>query len=145
MRTSGKYGATRFETRWDPETRRLLGLRFAIIQEPWGELPVRLQAQTENILEILRSHQGPRSRKTDRDLLDHAERIAWRQLKDVVEQLLLAVETGLWSLAQAFMAHVEVWDEEARETVTMSQLLATRAELLPGEKGIRLLPAGEAR
>lgn len=139
-----RYGGTRFEQRWDPHTGELFGIRFAIQVEEQGEVPVRLTARTETIEEILRDARGPRSSTTDAEIRAKAQRIAWRQLKDFVEQALLAVETGLFDLAAAFMAHVEVWDEEHDETVTMAELVSRRASLQPGDRGIRLLTRGEA-
>ena len=68
--------------------------------------------------------------------------IAWRQLKDFVEQALLAVETGLFDIAGAFMASVEVWDDESGEVVTMAELVARRMSLQPGSGALRLLPKG---
>ena len=71
-----------------------------------------------------------------------AYRIAWRQLRDFVEQALLAVETGLFDIAGAFMAGVEVWDDRTDEVVTMAELVARRMSLQPGSGALRLLPKG---
>lgn len=131
-----RYGATRFETRWNRDG-TVWGVRFAIAADE-GELPVALKTGTERIFEILAEARGPRARASNEDLREQAERIAWRQMKDLIEQLLLAVETGLFNLAAAFMAHVEVWDEAESATVTMQEYLARRARLLPGNRGLLL-------
>jgi len=137
-----RYGGTRFEQRWDPFTGEITGIRFAIRTDE-GEVPIRLEAQTDTIVEILKG-KVKRSKKTEADFRAQAQRIAWRQLKDFVEQALLAVETGLFNLASAFMAGVEVYDEEADETVTMAELVARRASLVADDRGIRLLTSGSA-
>lgn len=137
-----RYGGTRFEQRWDPETGELVGLRFAIRTDE-GDVPVRLAAQTDSVVDILKSHAGPRSRKTDSDYRAQAQRIAWRQLKDFIEQALLAVETGLFNLVSAFMAHVEVWDDEHDETVTVAELMGRRGQLMGDDRGMRLLTRGK--
>jgi hypothetical protein len=140
-----KYGGSRFEMRWG-EFGRLEGIRFAIRDPEIGQVPVRLDAQADRVLQILReakpySRRMRRSRaQWEEDTEEQAYRIAWRQLRDFVEQALLAVETGLFPLASAFMAHVEVWDEEAGETVTMGELVGRRAEVGPGRDGLLLGP-----
>lgn len=144
-----RYGGSRFEQRWG-ESGDLEGIRFAIRTPDLGEVPVTLRAQTERIGEIiLEAH--PYTSRTRGTQQEHAEkiraqayRIAWRQLKDFVEQALLAVETGLFPIGAAFMAHIEVWDDVQAETVTMSEYLARRAVIEPGGSGLRLLSAGEA-
>ena len=78
----------------------LRGVRFAI-QTEHGEVPVRLGARVERVAEIIRQKK-PYSHRMRRNRLEYekwveeelAYRIAWRQLKDFVEQALLAVETG---------------------------------------------------
>ena len=130
------YGGTRFELRWTDGL--LTGIRFAIAAEGIGEVPVRLEAQTEEIQDILyRRSTGALSWDAKRRK-EQAYRIAWRQLKDFVEQALLAVETGLFPIGAAFMAHMEVWDQTADETVTMSEFLLRRG-VSGDERGIRLL------
>lgn len=156
-----RYGGTRFESRWTNGI--LTGVRFAIAAEGIGEVPVRLDAQVDRIVEILvkakrkqpRFRYGAFSEGMMQPIREQAYRIAWRQLKDFVEQALLAVETGLFPIGAAFMAHMEVWDQAADETITMSEFLLRRG-VSGDERGIRLLgsreqpivrrlpPAGEA-
>lgn len=137
-----KYGGTRFEQRWTDGT--LTGIRFAIQAEGIGEVPVRLEAQIERIEHILKTKSAGPLRYDARRRREQAYRIAWRQLKDFVEQALLAVETGLFPIGAAFMGHLEVYDDAARETVTMSDFLLRRAEFDAGTDGLRILPASEA-
>ena len=56
-----------------------------------------------------------------------SRRIAWRHLKDLTEQLLLAVELGLRTLPGAFMADIEAYDGATGETVMMYELFERRA------------------
>lgn len=132
-----KYGGSRFEQRWG-ESGELLGIRFAIRDERLGEVPVILGAQTERIETILRkSTTWPHQR-----IHEQAQRIAWRQLKDFVEQALLAVETGLFPLAAAFMAHMEMQDEETGQPIALVDYMQTRGRIGPAGHGVRLLPSG---
>ena len=133
-----KYGGSRFEQRWN-DAGELAGVRFAIRMEV-GEVPVILTAKTEKITDIL-------FRKTSmgrQKAREQAYRIAWRHLKDLTEQLLLATELGLRSVPEAFMADIEVWDDLQQETVTMAELVNRRAVIEEGERGLRLMPATEA-
>lgn len=135
-----KYGGSRFEQQWD-EYGQLVGIRFAIRDDRLGEVPVILRAQTETITAIL-DDAAPKSWDADR-VLAQAHRIAWRQLKDFVEQALLAVRTGLFPLAAAFMAHVEVRDEETGEPVPLMEAFAQRGRLGPAGHGVRLISAAD--
>ena len=138
-----KYGVSRFEQRWDDQG-RLEGIRFALPHEGIGEIPVLLRAPLETIFDILWGARGYSSRKTRKDIEEQARRIAWRHMKDLTEQLLLAAQLGLRSPAGAWMPDIEVWDEEAGETTTMAELFGRRAQLVPGERGVRMLPSGRA-
>lgn len=140
-----RHRATRFEQLFDPQTARITGIRFAIEAGELGEIPVRLIARTENVAEILWKRRGPRSRKSRDQIHEQAERIAWRQLKDVVEQLLFAVETGLMTLPEAFMSSVEVWDDAESEVVTMAELMSRRAVSIMRPEGsvLALGPGGD--
>lgn len=148
-----RYGGTRFEMRWGTFG-ELTGVRFAIRDQELGEVPVRLEAATEKIRDILQRSRPftNRTRGTKQqyevEIREQAYRIAWRQLKDFVEQALLAVETGLFPVGAAFMASIEIWDEAAGETVTMGEFVGRRAALAPGDRGlviggdkVRRLPA----
>ncbi len=147
MRLVRAYGGTRFEMIWGNH-HGLRGIRFSI-QTEHGEVPVRLEAQVERVAEIIRQKKpySYRMRRTEEQYRawieeELAYRIAWRQLRDFVEQALLAVETGLFDIAGAFMGSVEVWDDESDEVVTMAELVARRMSLQPGSGALRLLPKG---
>jgi hypothetical protein len=138
-----RYGGTRCEIMWDTHG-RVTGVRFAVRHERFGEVPVRLTAKTGRIFEILKAARPrksyvPTKERERRDAADveQAYRIAWRQLRDFVEQALLAVETGLFPLHEAFMAAVETEDPQTGESVTWGELLERHGASGPG--GLRLL------
>ena len=130
-----RYGGTRCEIRWDNEG-RVTGVRFAIRHDRFGEVPVRLRARTKTIEDVLWSKT---SMGRDR-CAAQAHRIAWRQLRDVVEQLLFAVDTGLFLPHEAFMSSVETEDPETGETLTWGELLERHGSGGPG--GLKLLASG---
>jgi hypothetical protein len=130
-----QYGGTRCEIRWDTKG-NVVGVRFAIRHERFGEVPVRLAAKTAKIEEILKRRTSIGHEKRPAQ----AYRIAWRQLKDFVEQALLAVETGLFPLHEAFMASVETEDPETGESITWGEMLERHGA--GGVGGLRLLGSG---
>ncbi len=128
------YGGRRFEQIWDPAGRAVAGravaVRFAVDHPSLGELPVHMPARTVKIRRILldggkwRSYpEGEREEK----VAEQAERIAWRHISDLTEQLLLAVRLDLKTLHEAFMADVEVYDRRTGNLVRMAEFLERRA------------------
>jgi hypothetical protein len=142
-----KYGGTRFEMKWDQYS-RLQGVRFAIRHERLGEIPVRLMAQIANVEKYLLKKRpwSYSMRKTkaqhEAEMRDTAYRVSWRQLKDFVEQSLLAVETGLFPLHEAFMAQVEMEDPAGGDPITVGQLF--EAQATRGRGGALLMLAAPA-
>ena len=133
-----RYGGSRFETLWDEEG-EIRGIRFAI-RAPGGlaggeieELPIYMTARTGEIERILLSsgyatgRTAEQKRERPKRVAAQARRIGWRHLKDLTEQLLLAVELGLRTLPGAFMADIEAYDGATGETVTMYELFERRA------------------
>lgn len=76
--------------------------------------------------------------KTEREnkIAEQAEKISWRHIKDLTEQLLLAVQLDIRSLPEAFLADVEIVDPELGESVRMADYLESRAST--GPEGLML-------
>lgn len=142
-----KYGGTRFEMRWG-DYGELTGVRFAIRHARMDEVPVRLTAAIDNVAAIIMDRRPYTSRtrgtrqEWERKCRETAARVAWRQLRDFVEQSLLAVETGLFPLHEVFMAQVETRDPETGEVVTVGELFDRHAALAPTADGSILLIGG---
>jgi hypothetical protein len=137
------YGGSRFEKLRDLGG-NLTAVRFALRAEPWGEVPVLLEARAEVVLQILTDARPWNLRRGakaayESKLREQAYRIAWRQLRDFVEQALLAVRTGLLLPTDAFMWGLEVSDPATGARTTASDLFHRRAQLAPG--GVLALPA----
>lgn len=131
-----RYGASRFEQQWNDDG-ELSAIRFTL-RTAMGEVPVRLDAKTDRIVELL--PKPVRYNAVDRRR-EQAYRIAWRHLKDLTEQLLLAVHLGLKDVGAAFMDSVEVVDPDSGDTITMRDLLARHAHQISAGRPLRLLPA----
>ncbi len=138
------YGGRRFEQIWDTDG-RVVAVRLAIDHPSLGELPVHLPARTGKIRRILldagkwRSYpEAERAKK----IAEQSERIAWRHIHDLTEQLLLSVQLDLKTLSEAFLADVEMYDQASGETVRMGEYLERRASVGPG--GLELEAAGSS-
>jgi hypothetical protein len=133
-----RYGDARFEQSWD-EDGRMGSVRFAVRHDTLGELPVLLTARTARIEAIMREAglwKSYEEEAREERLSTQTHRIAWRHLKDLTEQLLLAVSLGLKTLPEAFLADVEVLDPAAGETLTMARFLDRHASA--GSRGLEL-------
>ena len=96
-----KYGSTRFEQEWDGFG-RTQGIRFNLPapEAAEGYINVVLRPQTEVLADKLELEH----RITDPDQVD---RVAWRQLKGIMEGILLAADTGMFPAAQLFLGMAE--------------------------------------
>lgn len=126
-----KYGTSNFSEDYDDDG-DLVGVRFTL-KHDGKPFRVALRPPVEAICDILREGTG-RSRG---DVWHKAHRIAWRHLYYLTEQLLISAELGLKSVAQVFMADIEVPDpEDDRGYTTLGRLFEQRA----GEVVARIAP-----
>ena len=90
-------------------------------------LPFRLPADTESVYRILfRDDSLPRKYRSRA----HAERVAWRTVKDWVEVQLALIESGQASLPQLFLPHAV-----QRDGRTLFEVVAAAPPLLLGQGG----------
>lgn len=140
-----RYGGTRFELRWDDGI--LTGVRFAIAHPALGEIPVRLQARIREVETRLRKARPwhRRMRRTpaqyEREMAEQAYRIAWRHLKDLCEQLLVATDLGVIEIHEGFLWAVEAEDPVTGQVTTFGDLLAQHTKAIGAGGALRLLPA----
>ena len=82
---------------------KVISIKF-IVDSPIGTIPIELPVQIAAVAEILRQQKKNNPRiKTS---LDHAERTAWRCLKDWVEAQMALIEIGMVSIDQVFLPYV---------------------------------------
>ena len=95
-----KYGAQRFEQVW--EGGRTVAVRFnlPVPSAELGFMAILLKPQTH----VLAAKLKAQHRITD---LDQVERVAWRQLKGVLEGILIAVDTGMFTVPEIFLGMAE--------------------------------------
>ena len=95
-----KYGAQRFEQMW--EGGKTIGVRFNLPtpEAAFGFIDVVLRPKTD----VLANKLWEAHRIDD---ADQVERVAWRQLKGILEGILLGVDTGMFSAGQMFLGMAE--------------------------------------
>lgn len=137
-----KYGGSRTTIEW--EQGQPTGISFEIEDRVLRRsIPVRLEARTERVYEMLAKARpwNSRSRASRGDYeakqWQQAGRIVWRHLKDLIEQQLLAVEIGQYDLAEVFL-HGVVLDTG----MTVGETMARHAQVGSGRDAMRIGPGG---
>lgn len=105
-----KYGVRRWNIDYDDESGRQV-LRFALPDPdlPGGVLPVRLEPRLERVAERLREVHRI-------DDPDQVARVAWRQMKGILEGMLLAADGELLNVTQLFLGMGETVVDGERST-----------------------------
>ena len=95
-----KYGAQRFEQMWDGG--KTTGVRFNLPtpEASFGFIDVVLKPKTDVLANKLWE-----AHRIDEEI--QVERVAWRQLKGILEGILLGVDTGMFSAGQMFLGMAE--------------------------------------
>lgn len=155
-----RFGALEFATVYDSSgSGRPVGLRFKVRDPhitkedaerrakrgvPPAHLPVDLRAPFEMIYKALLDRRtgwladGARQR-----IRAQAERVAWRNLHDYVRAGLIAVQTGILTLGEAFLANVSVELPDGT-SARFGSLVAERGMISSGTNGrLRLQPGTE--
>lgn len=125
-------GATSTATEWKEGVPT--ALTFTIPDARRGPLPIRLEARAEQVVQAVRKKRPGAPGLS----IEQAHRIAWRHLRDLTEQQLLAVQLGQQDLAEAFLAAVVVNDSTLGKWLTLA---LESGETPRGTDGRLLLPA----
>lgn len=132
-----RYGGERTSIDW--RDGQPASVTFIIRDREIGAIPVHIPARIDNVERLLLDRVPWSGRGDEADyrqkMRERALRIVWRHLRDLVEQQLLAVEIGQYTLTDVFMTGVLVSDADGRET-TMGQLVRAHADRV----GILQLP-----
>ena len=97
MKLLRRYGATRFEMLWGRSG--VDAVRFGM-PTPQGVLAVILRPQLLHLGRELRERHGVKDP-------EQVQRVAWRQLKGILEGLLMAADTGMFPAGQLFLGMAE--------------------------------------
>ena len=143
-----KYGGTRFEMQWEAGV--LVGVRFAIAHKDLGEIPVRMSARTDEVRKFFSknrpySHHMRKTKAAYNEAQEvQAYRIAWRHLKDLCEQMLLAAELGIIEIHEAFMWAVEVEDPATGRVSTFGEFVSNSFHAVGSGGSLKLKPGTTA-
>lgn len=123
-----QYGVRRFSMDYDEESGEHM-LRFALPDSsvPGGMLPVRLAPK----LGPVRNQLAEKHNITD---AERVQRVAWRQLKAILEGILLNLDGGPVSVAQLFLGMTEVPDGRGGTTTVYELMKLHGSHLLTGGK-----------
>ena len=131
-----KYGAQRFEMVWDNGRTTAVRFNLPVPEAEFGFIDVVLSPKIEVLKKRMQYTPSGRWRGTAND--DQIERVAWRQLKTILEGMLLAVDTGMFSAGQVFLGMAEdpasgqpMWDVVCQRGI--AGLLPAPQEILEAE------------
>jgi hypothetical protein len=88
------------------------------------EISFRLPSETKAVLAVMQQDGTPRSLLTH----EHAQRVAWRIIKDWVEAQMAIVQTKMVTLPQVFLPYAV-----GKDGITLYQIVADNPNLLLGE------------
>lgn len=88
-----------------------------------NEISFRLPSETKAVLAVMQQDGTPNSYLTE----DHAQRVAWRIIKDWVEAQMAIVQTKMVTLPQVFLPYAV-----NKDGVTLYQIVAENPHLLLG-------------
>lgn len=91
-----------------------------------GVFTVELAAPTEVLFRALQRKRRQRNASTIARDQVQAERVAWRQLHDMIRASLIGVQCGIVTLGEAFFANLIVADSTGREARMADVLLSSR-------------------
>lgn len=83
------------------------GLSF-LIDTGRQQIPVMLPARVDECLEVLKKEKRANPRKQIKDTKEHAERVAWRILKDWVEAQMALLDIGMARFEEIFLPYIEI-------------------------------------
>lgn len=96
-----KHGATAIMTEYD--NGNVTGLSFKIMT-PRGEMGVRLPANTDRVLQVLRN-QRKKNNKV-KDTMEQATKTAWRIIKDWIDAQMAILETEMVEMEEIFLPYI---------------------------------------
>lgn len=92
-----------------------------------NNISFRLPSETRAVLAVMQQDGTPRSYLTE----EHAQRVAWRIIKDWVEAQMAIVQTKMVTLPQVFLPYAV-----NKDGVTLYEIVASKPELLLGDGNV---------
>lgn len=139
------HRAEQTNVEWGPDGQPT-SVSFILQDAKLGRVPVRLEARVDEVTRLLlkekpyNGYRGvPSARAYEEKLRAQARRIVWRHLRDLVEQQLIAVKIGQYSLIETFMSNVQIRTPDGESTLGPWMQAAIQAGGFNQDKQGRLL------
>ena len=108
------------------EGESITGLSF-LIDTGVQQIPIRLPVKVDECLKVLKKEKRENPRKQIKDTREHAERVAWRILKDWVEAQMALLDIEMVRLEEIFLPYIQTNNGQ-----TVYERLEERQFLLEG-------------
>lgn len=96
-----KHGANAIMTEYN--NGEVIGLSFKIMT-PRGEMGVRLPANTDRVLQVLRNQRKKNNQV--KDTMEQATKTAWRIIKDWIDAQMAILETEMVEIEEIFLPYM---------------------------------------
>ena len=96
-----KHGANAIMTEYN--NGEVIGLSFKIMT-PRGEIGVRLPANTDRVLQVLRNQRKKNNQV--KDTMEQATKTAWRIIKDWIDAQMAILETEMVEMEEIFLPYI---------------------------------------
>lgn len=96
-----KHGANAIMTEYN--NGEVIGLSFKIMT-PRGEMGVRLPANTDKVLQVLRNQRKKNNQV--KDTMEQATKTAWRIIKDWIDAQMAILETEMVEMEEIFLPYM---------------------------------------
>lgn len=140
-----KYGASGFGTSEDYHN-GVITVSF-VLNTPHGQhVPVQIPVRVQRVYDAMygssqaSGNQHATAEESEQNRRAQAERTAWRQLHLLVEANLTAVQLGIFSIGEAFLAHTMVVNDDGRSERMSDFLERTAGALAPGVRALLASP-----
>jgi hypothetical protein len=134
-----RNGAAGFGVQEDYRTGRVM-LSFVLNTSEGGHMPIQIPLDIQKVHEKMYAGRQPNQFTNNEEHAqkrrDQAERTAWRQLFLIVDALLTANALGIMTLADAFLGHVVVVNDEGRSERMADYVARTQGVLAPGVRAL---------
>lgn len=101
-----EYGAQRFEQVWEDDRTVAVRFNLPVPEAKFGHMSIVLRPRMGALSMALRAEHNIYDE-------DQVERIAWRQLKGILEGILMAADSGMFTAAQLFLGMAETSEGES--------------------------------
>lgn len=143
-----RFKAREFRTIYG-QAGEIAAVRFTIVDpslsadesETASVFTVELYAPSQAIERVLLGRRGRTDRASRERIAAQAQRVAWRQLHDVICSSLIAVQSGLFTIGEAFLCNLIVTRPDGKEQ-RLGEMMIERRLLTPSG-GKLLLGAGK--